>query len=283
MDTSEQYKIVHFSLFRPHNALFKSARNDRAEATTISCNNSSDCELFSRGQCAFIGFGANRCPYGQYHKETGFTKRAGKYSSWIREQEEKHQGIQCLSCPTKVMTVVGDYVYLPYAHMTMNEDVPFSQHSHFLTSGNCFIERVHFTVDNIINLVEFRPHAMMGGEIKSYQKEEVPKFLQHLKEQMPKLFNAVTQKSDHAMKLLGEFSNIGRKAILETLTPNMGQFKDIHGGLWTWDGKALRSTNSKTSFMLVNKIKELILIPEDNQKVTITDEQQVNNNTVFLD
>ena len=270
----EEYKLVHFNLFEPHSPMFKQSKNKKAEVQTISCNNSDNCGLLKRGECSFrMSFRSNRCMYGRYSRYVGFSQRASKYYSWNSEQKKKHEGIGFLKVPSDMMAIVGDYIFLPYAHMDMLEQISWE---------GPFIKKEDFTVENIIKLLHFRPQALFGGEIKSYQKETPPSFLKHLSEQMPYLFRQVIESDEQSKKRFSEYTNIGRKAALETTTPNIGEFGDIHGGLWKWDGKALHSTNSHASFMLVKKFKELTLIPEEKQEVVITDERQVNKDTVFV-
>lgn len=270
----KENKVIHFHLFRPDNSLSKQPKNTPAEIQLIICNNSENCQIFERKECAcryglFRGF----CPYGRLSRQTGYTKRAKKYYSWCREKEERYKGVPFLNEPKK-LGIVGEYVFLPYAHMDMLKSLPWNNH---------FLKREDFTVETIIQLVIFRPQAMMGGEIKSYQEKIPPQFLKHLSEQMPELFQQVIEKSSEAKKRFQEFSNIGRKAILESIVPDVGRFKDIHGGLWTWDGQILHSTNSHASFMLIKKFKEVMLIPEPGQIVEITDEGQVGKDTIFID
>jgi len=270
----QENKIVHFNLFRPENALFKQGKNERAEIQTITCSSSNNCQLLQRGECACrYGLWGGHCPYGKHNKQTGFTRRAGKYYSWCSEQKERYSGIGFLNSPN-ALGYVGDYVFLPYAHMDMLESIPWE--------GN-FLKKEDFNVDTIIKLITFRPRAMFGGEIKSYQKEVPPQFMKHLSEQMPQLFEQVIAANKNAMERYQEFSNIGRKAVLETITPNIGKLADIHGGLWSWDGEKLTSTNSHASFMPVQKFNRIIIIPEKKQAVKITAENQVNKHTVFID
>lgn len=279
----QEYKIVHKNIFKPHNSIFKSGAKERAEVQTVSCCNSANCGLLERGECSFVApLSCVRCPYGRYNRYTGFTRRASKYSQWIKEQEDKFNGVQTLSWHSQRMAVVGDYVFLPYSHMTMNKNIPFLAHDTMFVGGNCFLPSKEFTVANIVLLVRYKPQAFLGEEITSYQKEVPPKFLKHLSEQMPELFHQVIATDEYAEQRFNEFSNVGRKAVLETLTPNIGEFEDIHGGLWKWDGELLKSNNSHASFMLVNKFSELTMRPKQGQSVTITDERQVNDNTVFV-
>lgn len=271
----QEYKVVHFNLFRPDKTIFKQNKNDKAEVQTISCCNSDNCGLFKRGECSFrIAFSSSRCPYGQYSIYTGFTRRARGYYDWYRKQEKRYEGVKFLNRP-KMMAVVGDYIFLPYSFMDMCKDLPWS---------GPFLKKEDFTVETIIKLINFRPKALLfNNEITEYQKEIPPLFLKHLFEQMPELFEQVIKADGTIKKRFEKFSNIGRKAVLETITPNVGQLKDIHGGLWTWDGELLHSKNSHASFVLVDKFKEIIIIPEEKQAITINDEGQVNKNTIFID
>jgi hypothetical protein len=93
----------------------------------------------------------------------------------------------------------------------------------------------------------------------------------------------VIEQSEHAKRIYQSFTNVGRKAILDTLTPNIGKFVDTHGDGWTWDGEWLASTNSHSPFMLVKKFSEIKIKPDKGQVVKITDEKQVNSETRFVD
>jgi hypothetical protein len=279
----QEYKPIHFHIFNPDNALFKEGRNEKAEVSLVTCCNFDNCDLYKRRECSYCAtFSWHRCAYGKRSRYEGYSKRAKRFFSWIKEQKELYANVGNLSAASNVMAFVGDYVFLPYAHMTMCESVPFLAHGAFLSDGNCFISKEHFTVENILKLVEFRPHALMGGEITCYQKEEIPKFLKHLSEKANDLFLEVIKKSEHAQSQFKLYSNIGRKAILQTLTPNIGKFVDIHEGEWIWDGEWLKSTNSKASFMLAKKFKEVRVKPDGNVEVKITDETQINKDTIFV-
>jgi hypothetical protein len=178
------------------------------------------------------------------------------------------------------MAIVGDFVYLPYSFITMNPYVPFStREGLFFKKGDPLLPKEHLTIENIVKICDFRPQAMMGGEITSYQKEEIPKFVKHLSEFFPNLYaELVTQ-----IPRMGNISltNIGRKAYLFSLIPNVGEFVDCHKSHWCWDGEYLMSGDSKASFMLVDKFTEIKIKPTEDAVVTITDEKQVGCATKF--
>jgi hypothetical protein len=180
-----------------------------------------------------------------------------------------------------MMAFIGDYVFLPYSHMDL-ADVGFVQKNIYFNVSCPFLLKENFTVDTVLYLLNFRPQAMMGGEITSYQKEEVPKFVKHLQEISPDLFDKVYEKSEKVRAIIQTYSYIGRKALLTSLTPNVGKFVDIHKGEWTWDGEYITSKNSKAAFVLVDKFEEIKIKPVPDAVVVITDNNQVNTDTVFL-
>lgn len=261
-------QLVHFNLFNPEHAA-----NTRAEVQTITCSCPDNCELFTRQECALLYQLRSTCPYGIYRRETGYTRRSKQYFAWCREQKTRYKDVGFLNVPS-IMGRVGEYIFLPYSYMDSFDSLPWDSH---------FLKLSDFTVDTVIFLVKARPQDRFGGELTSYQKEVPPKFLKHLSECMPTLFQQVIAQSDDAKRRFQEFSNIGRRAVLDTLTPSVGMLQDIYGGQWIWDGEVLRSKNSHAAFLLVSKWKEIWLVPEPGQVVKITEEGQVNAQTQFID
>lgn len=264
-------ELITAHIFNPCRTLFKQAANSRAECQTVQCCGFNDCGLYARGECCWLAiFDHTKCPYGEYHVEVGPTKRAGNFSTWILERQKKYENVlNKLQLASNVLAIVGDFIYIPYAHMTANETVP-----------SRLLPKEHFTLETIISICNFRPRAIWTGqEITSYQKEEIPKFVKHLSEMFPKLYNQLCEALPRIKEL--SLSNVGRQAYLLTLSPNVGKFIDCHKAEWVWDGSYLTSKNSRASFMLVNKFSELRIKPEGNPTVTITDEKQVNDKTKF--
>jgi len=278
---NNEHKLIHAHVYEPHRALFKSNKNDRSQCQTVSCHNSENCDLFKRKECSWIGaYGYSRCPYGTYSKIDGFTRRARKYYSWLSDKKDLYKDVlDALRQASDVMAIIGDFIYLPYSFMTMNDDIPFKEKGGFFAKGCCFLNKEFFNIDTVVKICTFRPQAMMGGEIKSYQKEEVPKFVKHLSEQFPDLYKELCNRLENISNI--SLTNVGREAYLNTLKFDVGEFKDIHGATWQWDGKYLISNNSHASFMLISKFDELRLIPREDVTVKITDDNQVSDKTIF--
>lgn len=276
-------KIINVTIFEPHNALFKEQRNDKSECKTVSCSNSDNCSLYKNGKCVLINTFGSGCPYGIKSREVGPTKRASKYGRWISERKEKYKEVyKKLGSNDSIMAVVGDYIFLPYAHMGLEKDIPFVTKSGLFGGTGGFLKLVDFTPNMIHKLVSIIPMSLLGGPITSYETEVVPIFLKHLSEVMPEKFNEFVEAYPQYEKYRNS-TNVGRKAMLSSIKVGVGLFKDIHGGLWSWDGTYLISTNSKMSFGLVNKFEEIRVKPLGDHEVKISDDGQVSKNTKFLD
>lgn len=272
-------KVVHFNMYDPTNSLFKGKKNEKAQYQITECSNP-DCVLLKKTKCTTTGSFGNRCPYGTKKRKTGFTQRAMSYYDWISDAREKYDGIPFLEHENKVLHVIGEYIYLPYNLMAPEMFTNGALKNQELWEGK-FLKLEHFTPSAILEILSYRPKAMMGGEIESYQKEQIPKFITHLSEKLPDLLEMFS-KVYHDCKL-NIISNIGRKAILQTLNPNEGTFTDIHHAQWVWDGEFLTSFNSKANFMLTTDISEVRIKPKSRIEVKITDNNQVNTETEFID
>jgi hypothetical protein len=277
MSTNEEYKVIYASVTTPLD------KRSKAACTTVECSNSHNCELFKRNQCILIGIlNTQTCPYGKYRREEGYTKIAKSYSTWVTARTNAYKDIPKNVSGFKFkMAEVGNYMFLPYSLMNMNEEIPFRAKSSIFSNGSYLLPLEHFNIPNIIKICEYKPHALMGGEITDYQKKEIPLFLRHLSESYPNIFAELCKHYERAKQLSNSFTRVGQDAFLRTLNPNVGTFTDIHGGVWTWDGKYLTSKNSKMSFGLISNYMEVRLEPHPNSTVIVTDEKQINENTIF--
>ena len=277
-----KYKIVSAHVYDPRNSLFTSNKNEKADLQTISCCNSDNCAMYKRNECCLVDSGwiGNPCHYGVQNCLIGYSRRSCKYSQWIKGQKETYADVlDKLSPESKVMAIVGEFIYLPYSHITMNSAVPFKKHGGFFNSGDAMLALKDFTIINIVSICEFKPCAMMGGEIVSYQKEEIPKFLKHLSEQFSCLYKELCERLPRIKDI--PLTNVGRKAYLRTLNQNVGDYVDCHKAHWTWDGEYLTSLDSRACFTLVDEFSEIKIKPVGNPVVEIANEGQVNESTEY--
>lgn len=283
-----EYELVHVNIYNPRNSIFKSSRNDKAECFKYYCKAKEECELYANNKCINVGraFGPS-CVYGRREKETGFTTRARKFSEWISDKEKKYSDYKGnLQSSEQVISVIGEYFYLPYPHMALNNSIPFKEHSSLFNSGKPFIKKELFTDDVIITLINYRPQAIMGGEIRSYQKEVIPKFIKDLQCRYKDRFNSIIAIQPSINDYIKEYSYIGRKAILSTVKAG-AEFKITKGlnqGLYIWDGERLICDNIDISFPITKgKSFRLTITPDDDSVIEITDNAQVTDNTEFTD
>ena len=170
--------------------------------------------------------------------------------------------------------------------MDMCREVPFLRHSSLFVSGIDFILREAWTIDTVLTLIQFRPQALMGGEIHSYQQESVPKFIEHIRETDPAMWSELIA----AMPQLNKAANhVGRKALLKTLAfPIDIPPKDSRYPVaWHWDGKVLstKSVNAYSDTWGGQKPESisLQLTPRDDATVVVANNSWVTQGTVFVD
>jgi hypothetical protein len=270
------HKLIFGYVYAPHESIFKIPANEKAKAFSVYCEASERCYWYAQGACICQVAFSGGCPHGYQRREEGFTRKARGYGDWVRKQREALAGVKGANSPASMLAVVGDYVHLPYSHMTMNTAVPFLRHDAPFRSGCSFIRKEQFTLDVVLSILDFVPRNIWGEKIPSYQKEEVPKFVAHLATQMPEMYEALLAARP---ALRGRLSNVGRKALLRTLAPNVGTFED--SGNWTWDGTYLTSTDAK---MWVGGTRVLVIrvVPDPESVVKVKDDAQVTPETVFL-
>lgn len=276
----KEEKLIHGYVHDPNNSIFKPKANDRALSTAIYCKNSEDCPFLKGGTCISLSFTCS-CPYGRKVKQTGPTRRAKGFYSWIKKQEDafKQKNAGILHGAPDKMVYLGEYVYLPYSFLNTNKAIPFETHGSLFVTGSKFLLKKLFTVDVVSAIVNHRPQAMMGGEITSYQLEEVPKFLSHLKEVDPVLYSEFAKiNPERASK---EINYVGRLAYIKTLPVGT----NVVG--FEWDGKTFTNHNYKSTLIKGLKTTKgkvtLSLEPTDEDVIKITSNDQVGSETRFLD
>ena len=185
------------------------------------------------------------------------------------------------------MEFVGDYVLLPYSYMTMCKSVQFTKHGGFISDGDPFLPREHWTSKTVLTLLDFRPQSLMGGEITQYQKEEIPKFLTHLREADPAMWAELIS----ARPALNVTPNhVGRRALLSTLNHPLEWTecdKNNYPVTWKWDGKELTTTSMHSFNRTWGRVdvESVVIhaIPKSRATVVVQSNEWVNADTEFAD
>jgi len=280
-----EHKIIHVHVYDPRNSIFKGSKSDKAEAHYYSCSASDKCDAYAGGRCVMIGkiFGG-RCPYGRKNVTTGFTSRARKYHEWMSDVKEKYkEQLWALKSVDKTAIKIGEGFMLPYSFMDMNKKVPFLSHGGGFSTGTPFIKTEDLTTEVLLSIVTFKPQAMMGGEIKDYQLKIVPKFVKDIHDKYPDLFQTLVSVYPEASDLCENYDYTGRKALLSSINPDCHVV--ISKKAWHWDGEFITATDKDYMIFAPVKWDECLLKfkPKSDESITITSNDQVNENTVFVD
>jgi hypothetical protein len=271
-------ELINAHIFNP---AFKEVK---ARCELTFCDNSEKCPLLKKGKCVqYIGiFGGVRCPHGTNKIEYGFTKRASHFRSWMKDKEKQYESVlekvDCKYAYEKLVDL-GDYVYLPYPHITN-----YVNSLPFVVNGN-FCKKEDFTPSVMLSIIGFRPLALMGGVITGFQEKEAPRFVDHLMTEMPEKYaELIKEYPEIQTKFSKEKMNyVKRKAILSTVKIG-SEFKDHNGNMLVWDGEYFVCDDWKSLFLPFRcKAASIKTKPEENETIEILSNDQVDENTKFAD
>lgn len=258
------------------------------EASVIKCDKFEECSFYKAGTCLAVrSFGGGRCQFGKVSNITGYTRRAKKYSEFSSKWKG-HEAYGKLKSPPKKLGIIGDYVVYPYPYISIKikEDSVTISDPGFFNERNVFIPKNLFNVNLIRRLCTFQPQAMMGGTINDYQKKEVPLFLAHLKEVLQELYVEFT----NAYPEYREIDYVGRKALLKTVAPSRVKYESKQypqfNSEWEWTGDHLVYKKGFVSDFNITKgysVASIVLEPGETSTITITSNEQVTEETVFVD
>jgi len=259
------------------------------EASIISCDKYEQCSYFKNNQCLKVrSFLSPVCKYGRVNNVKGYTSRAAKYHSF-KKQWQEHEKYSKLKYPPQKLGLIGEEIVFPYPYIriTQTEDGNIKLSDPDFGSNIAFIAKEYFTIDLIKRICNFRPLAMMGGVITDYQSKIVPLFLAHLKEVLPDKYEELRKENSDLAK---EVSYVGRKALLKTINPSDVFYKSSNypqfNEKWHWDGEMLTFLSGYVSSFNITKdytIAEIKIIPSDKSVITISNNGQVTEETVFID
>jgi len=265
-------------------------RETQLEASIVYCDRHEMCSYFKNNQCLNVRAPfSSGCKYGKVSNITGYTSRDNKYYEF-KKKWESHEKYNKLKYPPNKLGIIGDVIVLPYPHIYIKE----TENGNLVIEGPmlfsnsiAFVDKSKFTTEFINELCAFRPRAIMGGEITSYQRETVPLFLAHLKEVLPEKYAEIKSKSP---EIANEINYVGRRALLKTINPSFVFYQSRQypqfDEKWYWDGEILTYSSGYTQEFRVTKHYEVLEIkikPSDKSIITISNNEQVTENTVFVD
>ena len=220
-------------------------------------------------------------------KEWGYTPRArsyGKIKTQFRKQYPDLEDKFLCKYPNDGENLNG-VIYTGLSHLS-NYVNPLTREypEYFLTSK--YIKVSAFDDEKFVeDLLNFKPLAMIGGVIKSYQEEDLPKFLQSVKYYNNELYNKLLA-FDKVQELNESFSPIGKIAKVHTLkSSKVLPLKDLFaysvGGTYFWDGEKIIIIFNDESAKSTN-IDTLNFVPKEDYLVKIVEEDSVTPETEFV-
>lgn len=273
-------EIIDYQYLKPFN------KKEKQEAILLCCQNKDNCNAFKRNQCTMVTpVFHDKCPYGERRRLVGYTKMAQKFGSWQRETEEKYSSYKRNLGQARKLCEIGDYIYFPYPHWSLDPSLPLEdkERSNIFSDGIKFIEKERFTLELFEKIVNANPRAFLGGPIKSYKEEIVPRILQHLKEEMPEFYKQWQEKYGEGNGNLLP-SNVGRKAYINTLKRNVPFKVGVRYVAYLDDGGTVVIENYAPICLAGHVVSSVLrVVVDDNATVEVTDENQVSENTKFED
>lgn len=254
-------------------------REHPLEAETIYCDKTDNCSLYKKKQCLNVrapSLFSKNCKFGKVEYKKGFTSRAAKYHKF-KEKYKNDKLYNVLSFPYKCrLAIIDDYVFFDAPHIKYDSDNkvggPWSD-----GENKKWFTIDEFNVDLLEDVCRFRPKALTGEEIISYQEKEVPEILFQLYEIFPCLYASLVERIPEYNK---SFDYIGKEAYVKTLKDGViletdrGDFKKQDGFLICDEYHVLFGP-----FGVRNLIAKVPITDDLVAKITSND--QVDKDTVF--
>lgn len=261
-------------------AYMKSNEKERMEA--YICEYKGGCYMYNCGKCVCERgiISGIKCPHSRIIAQTGLTKRAKNFGVASSRWKEEYK--TDIETDNKKLCQCGDYIYLPYLHLNVMGIYPFDEslvNSHFIPVNL-------FNAEMVNKLVNYHPHAMLGGEITRFQEEEIPKFIRHLKEFSTGLFKEYLtlypEDIDKFITIVGNF--VGRKAYLYSLKEGTC-FYDFQKNKWIKENGFIICENYDfySGITVGKKPRKVMHSITNDMIVEVEDNDFVLPDTVFVD
>lgn len=240
------------------------------ELFVLYCQNPDACDLYVKENTC-LNCGISGCKFGRKSRTQGPTSAARSFydtmAKWRKDYADYFNKLKSLTAYNRAFRTNGHF-YLPYSFMSGNSEYGYPIDTQWVSEGD-------LTTEKLARICSARPRAIFGGELTSYQKEEVPKFIADLSMFYPEIFVLLP---DNQKARLADMDYRKRKADITTCAPGKYVFSERY---WDWDGEHL--IGRYMLFQPVSGDIEIRIKPKAGEAVTITDNAQVTSTTRFLD
>lgn len=273
----EGYKPVITTVQDPKKSIINH-KMDRCGVRITYCQHRDTCEAYKKGLCINAGniIFATYCIFSKTYTLEGLTQRSQYYQAFVNaandvlkiDYNKIYRRIDKLRETIRVGD--GSMVFVALSHLD-NYVNPCLEELNGQKEN--FIPYDVFAKEETIKfLLDYKPLALSGGEITTYQTNDIPKFIRNLKTNFVDLYNQVIKGSDYERTIPKERFT-GKRAVLSTLKP--GKVKTgISTEPWNWDGEVL--TSDKIFGIDAEKI---VITPKPEAIVFVVDEDTVDENT----
>lgn len=255
-------------------------RETALNADITYCEKYKECSFYKKGKCFCAGRIGENCKYGRKENITGYTSRAIKYNEFKRKYKEDECYAK-LNEPNNKIGKIGNTFVINMRYLHEMEGGGYKIETNAFSHPLIYIPEKDFTNKLIHIICDGKPKTVFGNEIiKSYIEEDVPRFLYELKTEFNEIYKSFTNEyTEYKNK---EINFVGRTAYIYSLRDGL-ELKDK--AIFVKQGEYLKSITNYSSVFLPFNAKEAELILKINPKMTIkiTDNSQVDENTMFAD
>lgn len=257
------------------------SRNARLRAEYIYCDSADECSAYKEGKCFCVTtLFRCRCKVGHVSSADGGIRQSKRFRN-LTSEVKAHEKYAKLSYPYNTMvTKIGTKAFLTIPHIRIEglDEGTFRPSDPGFGSKGYLMESDVLMPENIKQLCDFHPRAIMGEVITDYQEKTVPMFLHQLKQIFPnKYAQFATEYPDYEIKApdwRGRFAKLATCNREKTYFSGRNEFR--------FDGDWLICDNYDNVFTpFTKKPVEMWIKVTDDMQVKITDNEQVLPDTVF--
>ena len=220
-------------------------------------------------------------------KEWGFTPRARSYGKIKNKFQKQYPDLEdkyrC-KYPNAGENLSG-VIYAGLSYLDNYVNPLTKEYPEYFRTSKYIKESAFDDKKFVEDLLNFKPLAMIGGVIESYQNEELPKFLQSLKYYNNELYNKLLA-FDKVKELNQSFSPVGKTVKVHTLKPSkVSLLKNLMSfsmnESYFWDGEKIVITLGDKSSKEYN-LNTLYFTPNNDYIVKVVEEESVTPQTEFV-
>ena len=268
-------------------------KKTKNQAEIIMCDKCENCSFYKKNQCLNVStVFSNICKFGKINKVEGYTQRAQKRGIF----DSKYKNDECygkLKHPSDWRVgLIEDVVVFnltfaicdkrhwnSWKHEWEDIDEYKVRECGFSTGTYSYIPLEELNTDILCKILKYKPMTIFDyKEIKDYQNKIVPNVLFELSKLLPELYEKLIADYPEFKEIAPNF--VGKNALIKSLAD--GTVLNDSKGTFVKQGNYLISNCWKSAFLPFNSRQAEVKIEiTDNMTYTITNNSQVDENTVF--